>query len=323
MFVSKSFRGISLIVIALILIFPPLLSGQKKKKPKTQATPKGTPVLWQEPTDIASRDLFLGPGGEEMKPDLSQVTFIRDETRGYSKRFRVRDGSGREWVAKISKESQPDTVASRLLWAVGYYTDITYLVPSVEIQGKGVFQNVEFKARPKEIKRLGFWDWSDNPFAGTKELQGLKVLMPLVNNWDLKDSNNTVLFVRGDGPEAGEARYIVSDLGATFGRTGNMITHNRNTPKDYEKQGFIKGVKGNIVQFDFRATHDNILRDVTVEQAKWIGNLLSQLSDQQISDAFRAANYSPDEIQMLTQALRARINELANLPGGEAPTAAN
>src|SRR5437660_5418091 len=91
----------------LILIFcAPGLLAQKKKKLK--AAPEGTPVLWQEPMDIASRDLFLGPGGEAMKPDLTNVTFIANETRGYSKRYRVRDGSGREWIVKISKESQPD-----------------------------------------------------------------------------------------------------------------------------------------------------------------------------------------------------------------------
>ena len=139
--------------------------------------------------------------------------------------------------------------------------------------------------------------------------------MPLINNWDLKDSNTNVLRVKVEGAEQYESRYVVSDLGATFGKTGNTITHNRNAPGDFEQAKFVKGVRGNIVQFDFRATHADILRDVTVEQAKWIGNLLSQLSDQQISDAFRAGNYSPEETQSLTQALRSRINELVNLPG--------
>jgi hypothetical protein len=301
------------VAAVLILIFcSPGLVAQKKKK--TKAAPEGTPVLWQEPMDIASRDLFLGPGGEAMKPDLTNVTFVANETRGYSKRYRVRDGSGREWVVKISKESQPDAAASRLLWAVGYYTNVTYLAPTVEIKGKGTFQNVEFKARPKGEKRLGFWEWEDNPFAGTKQLQGLKVLMPLINNWDLKPSNNTIVRVR-DKSGSIESRYIMSDLGATFGKTGSNITHNRNVPKDFAKTKLIKGVHGNIVQFGFRATHAEILRDVTVEQAKWIGNILSQLSDQQIRDAFRAANYSPEEIELLTSALRARINELVNLPG--------
>jgi len=34
--------------------------------------------------------------------------------------FVWRDGAGRELIAKMGKEAQPDTVASRLLWAVGY-----------------------------------------------------------------------------------------------------------------------------------------------------------------------------------------------------------
>jgi hypothetical protein len=54
---------------------------------------------------------------------------------------------------------------------------------------------------------------------------------------------------------------------------------------------------------------------VTVEQAKWIGSLLAQLSDQQLQDAFRAANFEPEEIQMLTQAVRDRINQLTSLTG--------
>jgi len=310
-------KSIILAVLLILLLSPSSLIAKKKKEPKPKAVPVGTPVLWREPTDIASRDLYLGPGGEAMKPDLSQVTFISDETRGYSKRFRLRDGSGREWIGKMGKEAQPDTVATRLLWAVGYCTDTTYLVPTVEIQGKGVFHDVEFKARSKDVKRLGFWDWSDNPFVGTKELQGLKVLMPLINNWDLKESNTNVLRVKVEGTEEYESRYVVSDLGATFGKTGNMITRNRNDPGAFEKAKFITGVRGNIVQFEFHTTHGGaIVRDVTVEQAKWIGSLLSQLSDQQISDAFRAANYSPEEIQSLTQALRSRINEIVNLPDG-------
>ena len=36
------------------------------------------------------------------------------------------------------------------------------------------------------------WSWHDNPFVGTREFNGLKVMMALVNNWDLKDVNNRV-----------------------------------------------------------------------------------------------------------------------------------
>jgi hypothetical protein len=54
---------------------------------------------------------------------------------------------------------------------------------------------------------------------------------------------------------------------------------------------------------------------VTIADAKWIGGLLAQLSDQQLQDAFRAADFKPEEIQILVAEVKDRINELVNLPG--------
>ena len=287
----------------------------KKKK----AMPKGRPVLWQAPRDIASRDLFLGPGGSALKPDMRSITFIKDEEGGYSEKFRVRDGSGREWVAKVGKEAQSETAAVRLLWAAGYVTEINYLAPRVNVRGKGVFENVRFEARPKNIKRLDEWKWDENPFVGRRELQGLKVMMVLFNNWDIKDSNNQILFVQ-NARGGNQLRYIISDLGATFGKTGSLpllwrITRSRNNPEDYEKAKFIDGVKDGYVDFRYGGKNRGILDKITIAEAKWIGGLLSRLSERQIRDAFRAANYSREEIGMLTDAVRERIDGLVNLPG--------
>ncbi|MFN2577379.1 MAG: hypothetical protein ABR607_06775 [Pyrinomonadaceae bacterium] len=290
------------------------LFAQKEKKQLTDDTslPNAPAVLWQEPSDIASRDLFLGPGGEAMRPDLSHVVYIRDNTGGHTTKYRVRDGAGNEWVVKVGNEAQPETAASRLVWAAGYYTDITYFVPEVKIDGKGTLKNVRFEARPKTIKRYDLeWDWDNNPFKGSNELQGLKVLMVLLNNWDLKNANHRILFMKDDN----QLRYVVSDLGVAFGKTGSSITHNRNRPDEYVKTRFVTGVQGDSISFGFHATHDQMLGNVTVTQAKWIGNILSQLSDKQISDAFRAADYSPAEIDMLTKSVRERIDELVKLPG--------
>jgi hypothetical protein len=41
-----------------------------------------------------------------------------------------------------------------------------------------------------------------------------------------------------------------------------------------------------------------------------LADLLIQLSDKQISDAFRAANYSPQNISLLTQTVKQRISNL-------------
>jgi hypothetical protein len=322
-------RSLRLIAFLLVLFSVPGLFAQKEKDKdkKDVAVPAdATAVLWQEPTDISSRDLFLGPGGEAMKPDLSNLTFEKDDQTGYSVKYDVRDGAGHKWVVKVGNEARPETAAVRLLWAVGYVTEINYLVPCVHIKGapkprKNVdrcegdgFADARFEARPENVKRLDTWTWKENPFAGTKELNGLAVLMALLNNWDLKTENNKILLVTGDDGKT-EQRFVISDLGATFGKTGGAISHSRNEPEKYIKTKFVERVNDGRVQFAFSGKQGELLDHVTVEQAKWIGSLLSQLSDQQLQDAFRAANFEPEEIQMLTQAVRARIDQLAKLPG--------
>ena len=309
------------LVLAILLIASWSTStlGQDEKKKKEM--PAGTPVLWREPSDIGSRDLLLGPGGEKMKPDVSRLTFIKEEKGGYSKKYRVKDAQGRVWVAKLGKEAQSETAAVRLVWAVGYVTEINYLVPRVTIEGKGTFENVRFEARPEDVERLDEWTWDENPFAGKRELQGLKVLMALMENWDVKNENNKVLLVRNNGRN--ELQYIVSDLGTTFGKTGGQkgpisfiksIKGSRNEPDDYVKDEFIAEVQGSTVRFDYGGKNSEIFRDITVADARWIGDLLSRLSDRQIQDAFRAANYNTNQVQMLSNAVRKRIKELVNLP---------
>src|SRR5213593_4019254 len=127
-------------LILLVVLFSLSTIDVGVAKPKDKKLPKGTPVLWQRPTDISSRDLYLGPGGTDMRPDLRQLTFLKEEKGGYSKKYRVRDASAREWVAKIGKEAQSETAAVRLLWGLGYLTEVNYLVPHVTIPGKGTFE---------------------------------------------------------------------------------------------------------------------------------------------------------------------------------------
>lgn len=299
--------------IALILSVWFLGIAQQGKQKKDTAPPPGTPVLWQEPSDIASRNLYLGPGGEAMKPTLSKVTFIEEKESAGSAKFRVRDPSGREWLVKAGGEAQAEVAASRIVWAVGYDTDISYLAPGVEIEGKGTFQNVRFEARPKGVRRLDEWLWDDNAFNGTRELQGLKVLLALLDNWNLKNENNKILFVRDDEARSSELRYIVSDFDTKFDKSGVLPGLWHTTNRTAAKTKFIDNVKGNIVDFGYSGKHKERLAGITADQAKWIGTWLARLSDQQLRDALRAGNYSPDETQFIEKTIRARINELTNL----------
>jgi hypothetical protein len=308
-------RSMLLTILSLVLTVSACLPAQAQDKDKkVKKIYTGPAVLWRAPSDIESRNLLTGAGGEEMKPNLSRVMFVSVKEGGWSTKYVVRDASGNEWVAKLSKEAQPETAANRLVWAAGYETEIVHLVPELEIVGKGSFKNVKLEARPKHMKRDGDWPWLGNPFEGKTEFQGLKIMMLLLNNWDMKDDNNAILATKGDTNS--ERRYIISDLGATFGKTGGIISRSRNKPSDYVKSEFVKGVQGNLIEFHYGGKNGKVFEGITVDHAKWLAGWLTRLSDEQIKDAFRAANYSPEEVDMLAGAVRARINTLANLSGG-------
>ena len=284
-------------------------SFPQKKQPK--ALEKAKPVMWK-PVKIQQQNLYFGPGGKGMQPNLKRITLIRKEKGGNNLKYRIKDGSGRIWVAKIADESQPETAAVRLLWGIGYLTEINYLAPNLTIPGKGKFKNVRLEARPTSIDRQDRWSWTDNPFVGTKELQGLKIMMALINNWDLKDGNNIIL------QTGQEQQYVISDLGSAFGKLAplNVPVLNRfgrsvNRPDHFAKSEFIKGIENDgDLDFAYKGKAKDLFDKISPEEGLWLANLLNQLSDKQISDAFRAANYTPREIKMLTRAVRGRIGGL-------------
>lgn len=293
------------------------VAAQKETKESSKKPmPQAKAVLWK-PVQIETLDLVAGPGGEAMKPDLSRIEFIEEEKDGHNKKYRIKDGSGKTWVAKLGREAKPETAAVRLVWALGYMSEVNYLVPKITIPGKGTFENVRLEARPDNIDRLEEWKWKDNPFVGTNELEGLKMMMVFLNNWDVLDLQNKVLFVDGT-----ELHYIVSDLGSTFGKLGSnnlpvvyRLGRSTGNPEDYLKTKFIDGVENGIVDLAYKGKNRGLFEGFSVSNAKWLASLLNRLSDKQIRDAFRAARYSDREIEQFTQGVKNRIAELNKAAG--------
>ena len=311
-------------------------TGEKAKKEKKEGKKKakddggGTiarPVLWEDPTDIESRDLFNGPGGAEGAPDPNgKFTFESRSTKGTSEKIHVEDDKGRKWTVKFGAEAKPETTATRIVWAAGYHVDQDYFVKRTHILGRGGFDvwDVRFERRDDGYKEEGLWSWESNPFNGTRELQGLKVLMALLNNWDLKiDNNKIVRPSKKSGADRDERIYYDADLGATLGSTGSFFAKlpffgnapagSKGDPDGYSKQIFIDGVKNGQVVFHYKGKDPKALEGVTVENARWMGNLLGRLSDKQLTDAFRAGGFSDSEVAIYVGAVRDRINQLKNL----------
>jgi hypothetical protein len=142
----------------------------------------------------------------------------------------------------------------------------------------------------------------------------------------LKDVNNAVYETRSEPPEQ---RYVVSDLGASFGPTG-LNWGQKGNPAAYCSSKWIKSATAEFVDFnvpsgpaaatfiDFpelgrRMGLTWLGHHIPRQDARWMGDLLARLSNQQVHDAFRAAGYSPTEVEDLSSTLERRIAELKNL----------
>jgi hypothetical protein len=294
-------------------------------------------VLWRDPGDISSRDLTYGMGGKEHAPGQNETyKFVREDLNGTATKFYIEDNEGVQWLVKIGEEAKPETAATRFVWAMGYFTDEDYYLQTIQVSGipqlhrsgpdihpDGMVTGVRLKRQNKMQKNIGNWSWFDNPFLRTRELDGLRVLMALMNNWDLKEDNNKIY-----SEDETERRYVVSDEGASFGRTGGVSTRSKGNLQQFKESKFIEHSNANEVSFVMatrpfpllapfepsnfaqRSEIEGVVKHIPRGNAKWIGQQLSRLTQQQIGDAFRAAGYSSDETEQYTQAMMARIAQL-------------
>jgi hypothetical protein len=276
--------------------------------------------LWTEPADLETRDLLAGPSAGAPKPGSAPFTFVKADTTGFSSGYDLRDPDGIEWSVKLGPEAQTEVVASRILWAIGFHQVPTYYVTEWSMDGGPAGHPGPGRFRPgiANMKVVGEWSWSENPFAHTRPFKGLVVANLIINNWDWKTSNNRIYDVLNpDG--TGQRWYVVRDLGASFGKSdapplarvlgARVAQGNRNNLADFEAQGFIKGVADGQVQFDYGGIHEHITDSVTVDDVVWTCRLLARLSDEQWKAAFTAGGYPPDQAARFIAKLKSKIAE--------------
>lgn len=294
------------------------------------------PVIWQDRGDISRLDLSTGAGGRGREPG-AEFTFIEESKSGTSPKFTIQDERGVRWKVKLGEEAKAETAAARLLWAVGYLVDEDYYLARIHVASlPPLDRGQQFVSagdvvtgarleRDTPTSESDNWSWYDNPFVGTREFNGLRVMMALINNWDLKEVNNSSSTPAGTG-----AQFAVTDLGATFGRTGDNFGRSKNELHDYKDSRFIARVTPidvdfvlrsrpfflsafNIRNYRARTKMERIVKHVPLADARWIGARLGRLSRTQISDCFKAAGFSPEETKAYTDVVMRRIAALEAL----------
>ncbi len=283
--------------------------------------------LWEEPTDLASRNLYEGPFGARMAPDPNAVyTWIGTKDHGTNPGVTVKDPDGREWHVKQpphndeGAEGPIEVTLSRVLSAVGYHQPPVYFVPTFTMkEGENTHPEPggRFRLDAKGWKKVSDWSWQQNPFVGTKPYQGLLVILMMFNSSDIKNENNALYHIKEKGEDT-KTWYIVRDLGTALGETGRLHPHRAN-PDVFEKHPYIIDVKNGFVKFDYHGWHQELFKDrITTADVRWASELMAKLSDAQWADAFRAGGYDPQLAQRFIKRLHEKIDYGLKLPA-EAP----
>ena len=285
------------------------------------------PVIWQEPAKVS-----LTFSTEAPQPPF---TFYDQDKGGTSSKLIVKDATRRMWNVKWGEEVKAETFATRMVNAMGYFAEPSYYVAAGKLDSVGkagraeskidrangnAFTDARFEFRDINIHMLPTSNWSfdNNPFRGTPQLNGLKIMMMLLSNWDVKDARsnsgpNTALVEQGD-----KLWYAVTDWGGSMGKWGHIATRSKWDCEGYASQSddFIKGVDNGMIEFGYSGKRqDDIRRGITVNDARWLMNYLGRLTDDEIRTALTESGASSSEMTCFSAAIRKRIDALAKVAG--------
>jgi hypothetical protein len=229
----------------------------------------------------------------------------------------------------------------RLAWACGYFAETTYFIAAGTIEDAHDLQrardcidddcrfaDARFELDDPDVKKLfeeHSWAWNDNPFVGTKELQGLKIVVMLLSDWDTKDrrdvarGSNTAIFEQRVSRWRREARYLITDWGGSMGRWGaNIVTRGRWDPDGFEAQTpeFVTAVDAGSVMFGYAGQRTaDVAEGITTGDVSWLYRYLGPISDAQLREALIASGADGTDAERFTRALRDRINQLGRACG--------
>jgi hypothetical protein len=291
--------------------------------------------LWREPSADDLKDLRYGPGGADGVP-VAPFRFVQEHLQGSQPCVAVRDARDRLWRVKWGHEARPESFAVRLASACGYFAEVTHFVArgridgchdlrraSACVDGEGAFVDARFELEDRSVRMLfdeHSWAWHDNPFVGTRQLSGLKIVVMLLSNWDTKDrrdvsrGSNTAIFEHRVTRWAREARYLITDWGGAMGRWGTtVVSRGRWDVDGFEAQTaqFVTGVTDGWVAFGYQGQRTaEIARNIPVDDVRWFHGYASRIPEASLREALACCGATADEASRFAAAIHARIDQL-------------
>jgi hypothetical protein len=293
--------------------------------------------LWHEVDTDAANDLRYGPGGAEYVP-RPPFQFAEELLTGSHPCIAVTDAKQRRWRVKWGAEAKPEAFCVRFAASCGYFAEVTHYVASGCIEGittldraramiadDGRFTDARFELEDVRL-RMFFeehsWAWHDNPFVGTRQLDGLKIIVMLLSNWDSKDrrdvarGSNTAIFEHPVSRFASEARYLITDWGGAMGKWGmTVMSRGRWDVDGFEAQtpAFIAGIYDGVVDFGYQGQRSEIGRSIPIGHVQWFYRRVRPITESALRTGLLVSGATEEEATRFARALRTRIEALGRV----------
>ncbi|HEX8179155.1 MAG TPA: hypothetical protein VF525_06375 [Pyrinomonadaceae bacterium] len=324
-------------------LFYAVVSYVRRRRTPPKPVRAQSASLWRDPGAVEELDFHAGSGGADGAP-RPPFKFVAEHATGSNPCLSVSDARGRTWRVKWGDEVRSETFATRLAWAAGYHVEHCYFVPAGHIEGATelgrarscvgadcTFTDARFELDEAGVRKLfdeHGWAWNDNPFTGTRELNGLKIMLMLTSNWDNKDvrdvgrGSNTAIFEHRLADGSIEARYLFIDWGASMGRWGTPFDRSKWDAAGYEWQtpDFITGVSDGIVEWGYIGQRtDDAREQISVADVRWLYQYIGRITDAQLRAGLATSGATEAEIEIFTRALRLRFTQLAQVAAAAEP----
>src|SRR6202163_2781558 len=275
------------------------------------------------PTNVPQMDLRAGPQGPgAFQPDESVTCdYVKADLPGTTKKFDCAVANGEVVKVRYGQENgkvEGAVLASRLLWALGFGADRLYPVRVTcqgcsadpwtkrdRVPGEQVFDPAAIERKPQghEMKGeyKGGWTWPELELvdeqqggAPKEQRDALKLFAVFLQHTDNKAENERLLCLPGGATDAGGCEkpfMLMHDVGNTFGHA-NFANRESTSSVNFDEWSTTpiwrdaKTCVGHMSK-----SHTGTLGDPTISEAgrQFLGDLLVQLTDQQLIDLFDVA----------------------------------
>ncbi len=294
-----------------------------------ESTP--TRLLWREPRPSTVEDWKCGFEGCDYAP-VAPFRFVKEEGEGTTPKLDVTDARGRSWNVKFGAKVITEPFGYRFVTAIGYLVEPSYYVPSGVIQGApalhrarefvrpdGSFRHARFQVRDKkfEFVKDSAWSLADNPFRGTHEFAGLKILLMLLSNWDTKDERdvvegpNTAVFRTNEG--GGPVQfYSFFDWGSTLGRWGGLMRRDRSDCSGFaaDTPKFVRSAHGGPIAWGYSGKHEEVRSGITADDIRWLLQYLHRITPEEIQAGLKASGATDRQTACWSDSIQDRIRQL-------------